>query len=229
MASTLNERYNIYPVIVTVDSLNEIPAQDYADDYYDNTGYGSNGVLFLLAMEEQEWYISTSGTVIYALTDYGIQQIGEESVSYFADGLWFDGFYHFLNTLPAYLNAVENSTQIDGYADYYGSYYHGDQEEILYYEEEFTPSFLFSLLCGSIVSGIVVLIMRLCMNTKHPERCASVYMKEGSWKLTQHRDIFLYSNISKIKKQDPPESKGGGSSVHHSSSGRSHGGGGGKF
>ena len=80
-----------------------------------------------------------------------------------------------------------------------------------------------------IVSGIVVLIMRLCMNSKRPERCASEYMKEGSWKLTRHQDAFLYSNISKIRKQDPPENNGGGSSAHHSSSGRSHGGGGGKF
>lgn len=228
-ASDLKERYGIQAVILTVNSLNGIQAQDYADDYYDNAGYEDDGILFLLAMAEREWYISTSGSLIYALTDYGIQKIGEESVSYFAEGLWFDGFYYFLDTLPTYLSALENGTPIDGYADYSGDYYHGDQEEILYYEEKFTPSFLFSLLCGIVVSGIVVLIMRLCMNTKRPERCATVYLKDGSWKLTQHRDVFLYSNITKVRKQDPPENKGGGSSVHRSSSGRSHGGGGGKF
>ena len=54
-------------------------------------------------------------------------------------------------------------------------------------------------------------------------------MVKGSWKLTQHRDLFLYSNVSKVRKQDPPKNSGGGSSVHRSTSGRSHGGGGGKF
>ena len=104
-----------------------------------------------------------------------------------------------------------------------------EEDEILYYEEEFTPSFLVSLLCGIVVAGMILLVMRLSMNSKRPQRCASVYMKEGSWNLTQHRDLFLYSNVTKTRKQDPPKSSGGGSSVHRSSGGRSHGGGGGRF
>ena len=225
-ATEIKDVYDVQAVILTVNSLNGFRAQDFADDYYDHAGYGDNGVLFLLAMAEHEWYISTSGTVIYALTDYGIQRIGEETVSYFAEELWYDGFAYFLDTLPTYLEALKDGTPIDGYADYSGDYYHGDQEEILYYEEEFTPYFPFSLLCGIVVSSIVVLIMRLCMFTRRPQRCASAYIKEGSWKLTQHRDIFLYSNVTKVRKEEPSEDSGGGSSVHHSSSGRSHGGGG---
>ena len=228
-AASLNSAYDIHPVILTVDSLGGSRPQEYADDYYDNTGFGEDGVLFLLAMEERDWYISTSGKMIYALTDYGIQQIGEGSVAFFGEGAWFDGFCYFLDTLPTYLDALENSAPIDGEADYSGSFYHGDQEEIVYYEEEFTPFFLFSLFCGIVAAGITVLIMRLCMITKRPRRSASEYMVKGSWKLTQHRDLFLYSNVSKVRKQDPPKNSGGGSSVHKSSGGRSHGGGGGKF
>ena len=229
IATQLKDLYDIQAVVLTVNSLNGFHAQDYADNYYDNAGYSDNGVIFLLAMAEREWYISTSGTVIYALTDYSIQKIGEGSVSYFAEEMWYDGFSYFLYALPAYLEDLEDGTPIDGYADYSGDYYHGNQEEILYYAEEFTPSFLLSLLCGIVVSGIVILIMRLCMFTRRPQRCASAYIKEDSWKLTQHRDVFLYSNISKIRKQEPHKNSGGGSSVHHSTSGRSHGGGGGKF
>jgi uncharacterized protein len=118
---------------------------------------------------------------------------------------------------------------VDGFADYTDDYYHGDQEEILYYEEESAPSLLLSLLCGMVISGIVILIMRFSMNTKRQQRCATAYMVDGSWNLTQHRDMFLYSNVTKTRKQEPSENKGGGSSVHRSSSGRSHGGGGGKF
>ena len=228
-AATLNSTYGIHAVILTVDSLGGSRPQDFADDYYDNSGYGDDGVLFLLAMEERDWYISTSGKLIYALTDYGIQQIGEGSVACFGEGSWFDGFCYFLDTLPTYLDALENSAPIDGEADYSGSFYHGDQEEIVYYEEEFTPFFLFSLFCGIVAASITVLIMRLCMITKRPRRCAREYLVDGSWKLTQHRDLFLYSNVSKIRKQEPPKNSGGGSSVHKSSDGRSHGGGGGKF
>ena len=228
-AAVLKELYDIQAVILTVDSLYGVRSQDYADDYYDEAGYDTDGVLFLLAMAEREWYISTSGSMIYALTDYGIQQIGEGTVSYLAEEDWFEGFCYFLDMLPEYIDAFENEAPLDGYADFSGDYYHGDQDEILYYEEKFTPSFLVSLLCGIVAAGIVLLIMRMSMNSKRPQRCASIYMKEGSWKLTQHQDMFLYSNVTKTRKQEPPKNSGGGSSVHRSSGGRSHGGGGGRF
>lgn len=228
-AAALNSTYGIHAVIVTVDSLAGARPQDYADDYYDAAGYGDDGVLFLLSMAEREWYISTSGDLIYALTDYGIQQVGESVVSYLGEGRWYDGFCVFLDSLPTYLDALENGSPVDGFADYSGDYYHGDQEEIVYYEEEFEPFFLFSLFCGIVAAAVVVLIMRLAMNTRRSRRCAGEYMQDGSWKLTQHRDMFLYSNVTKVRKQEPSDKSGGGSSVHRSSSGRSHGGGGGKF
>ena len=113
-AASLNSAYGIHAVILTVDSLGGSRPQDYADDYYDNAGFGDDGVLFLLAMEERDWYISTSGKLIYALTDYGIQQIGEGAVSFFGDGAWYEGFCYFLDSLPSYLDALENDAPIDG-------------------------------------------------------------------------------------------------------------------
>ena len=228
-AEELSFLYGIDAVILTVDSLGGSRAQDYADDYYDQSGYGDNGVLFLLAMEEREWYISTCGKMIYALTDYGIQQVGEEMLPFLSEGRWYEAFDLFLDSLPDYLDAYESGAPIDGQADYSGDYYHGDQEEIVYYEEEFTPYFPFSLLCGIVIAGIVVLIMRFSMNTKRSQHSASAYMADGSWNLTQRQDIFLYSNVTKTRKQDPPKNSGSGSSVHRASSGRRHGGGGGKF
>ena len=75
-AQDLRAEYDMDVVILTVDSLGGKSAQDYADDYYDDNGYGYgenySGILFLLAMEEREWYISTCGDAIYAVTDYGV-------------------------------------------------------------------------------------------------------------------------------------------------------------
>lgn len=227
-AASLATAYGIDPVIVTVDSLGGQSAQNYADDYYDNSGYRDDGVLFLLAMAEREWYISTCGSVIYALTDYGVQQLGESIVPSLAEEYWYTGFYTFLDTLPYYLDAYENGAPMDGYADYSGDYYHAEQEEVVYYEAEYTPNFLISLLCGMAVAGIAVLVMSRSMNTKRTQRGAGEYIKAGSWHLTQHSDLFLYSNVTKTRKQEPPKSSGG-SSVHRSSGGRRHGGGGGRF
>ena len=140
------------------------------------------------------------------------------------------GFQMFMEALPEYFEAYQNGTPLDGYADYSGDYYHGDQEEVVYYEEEFTPSVELSFLLGLVVAGISVLIMRIGMNTKRPRRSAAGYMQENSFQMRQQQDLFLYSNVSKVRRQEnKPSGSGGGSSVHSSSSGRSHGGGGGKF
>lgn len=225
--TALKDRYGMDVVILTLDSLHGSRPQDYADSYYDSNGYGDNGILFLLSMEERDWYISTCGEAIYALTDYGIQQLGEEAVWYLSDGAYYLAFEAFLKGLPAYLEAYASGYPIDGQADYSGSYYHGDQDEIVYYEEEFTPSIFLSLLIGAVVALIVVVVMRLSMNTKRPQHSAAVYLKDNSYHLTGHQDMFLYSNVSKVRKQQ--NTSGGGSSVHRSGGGRSHGGGGGKF
>ena len=227
-AAALSATYGIDAVILTVDSLGGVTAQNYADDYYDHNGYGEDGVLFLLAMEEREWYIYTCGTVIYALTDYGIQQLGEGVLPYLSSGSWYDGFSFFLDRLPYYLDAYGSGAPVDGYADYSGDYYHGQQDEVVYYPQEKQPSLPMSLLIGLAVGGVAILIMRSSMNTKRAQHGAAVYLKDGSWNLRMHRDIYLYSNVTKTRRQQS-SSSGGGSSVHRSSGGRSHGGGGGRF
>ena len=228
-AAQISEDYGIHPVILTVDSLGGARAQDYADDYYDQKGYGEDGVLFLMAMAEREWYISTCGAIVYALSDYSIQLIGEGAASYFSNGTWYQGFDYYLSVLPECLDAYENGTPVDGYADYSQDYYHGDREKVVYYETEYQPSFFLSLLCGVVAASIVLFAMRRSMNTRRAQSAAGAYLVDGSWALTQHHDLFLYSNVTKTRKQEPPKNTGGGSSVHRSSGGRRHGGGGGRF
>lgn len=233
-AAALREEYEMDVVILTVDSLHGKRPQDYADDYYDENGYGcgeeKSGLLFLISMEERDWYISTCGEAIYAFTDYGIQQVGEAALPYLSDGEYYEAFDAYLDTLPAYLSAYRSGAPLDGYADYSGDYYHGDRESVVYYEEEHSPSLVISLLIGAAAAGIAVLVMRASMNTKRLQSSAADYLEHGSFHLNRQQDMFLYSNVSKTRRpEEHDNNSGGGSSVHSSSSGRSHGGGGGKF
>ena len=217
-------------VILTVDSLGGKRPQEYADDYYDYNGYADDGLLFLLSMEERDWYISTKGNAIYALTDYGIQQVGESALPYLKNGDYYGAFDAFLGALPTYFSAYSDGSPIDGYADTSGDYYHGDQEDVVYYEQPRHVSIWISIVIGAVVGGITVLIMRACMNTKRPQRSAGSYLNDSSYHLRTNQDLFLYSNVTKTRiQQESSSSGGGGSSVHTSSSGSSHGGGGGKF
>ena len=227
-ADGLMVQYGMDVVVLTVDSLNGQSAQDLADTFYDGNGYGDDGVLFLLAMEEREWYISTCGDAIYALTDYGIQQLGFVMLPYLSDGDYFGAFEVFLEELPMYFDALESQSPIDGYADYSGDYYHADRDEVVHYKQKSKPSLVISVILGVLAGGITVLVMQGSMKTNRKQRSAQDYMKQDSYHLYTCQDMFLYSNVTKVRRQQNTSS-GGGSSVHRSSGGRSHGGGGGRF
>jgi len=233
-AQSLRNEFLMDLVILTINRLDGISPQDFADNYYDQNGYGygenNSGLLFLISMEEREWYISTCGEAIYAFTDYGIQELAEGSFEYLVEDNYADVFDAYLSKAEEFLLAYSQGEPIDGYADYSGDYYHGDQEEIVYYEEEFEPSIFLSFVVGVIVAGISLLFMRLSMNTKRKKSNATDYMNANSFQLKTKQDLFLYSKVSKVRRQQNTSSNsGGGSSVHRSSSGQRHGGGGGRF
>ena len=224
-------------VIVTVNSIGYKSAQDYADDYYDDNGYGAgsdySGVLLLISMDDRQWWISTCGDAIYAITDYGVQALFSEMKPYLSADRFYEAFESYLDALPQYFEAFADGDPIDsniGFYDGSDSYSPGTAEDVVFYddgESSFLGNTLISLVIGLVVGLIAILIMRSSMNTKRPQHSAGDYLKQGSFQLTVHRDMFLYSNVSKTPR--PKETHSGGSSVHRSSGGRSHGGGGGRF
>lgn len=226
-AQALTDTYKMDVAILTVDSLNGITSQEYADQYYDRNGFADDGLLFLLAMEEREWYICTSGNAIYAFTDYGLERLGDAVVPYLSSENYAQGFDYYLNSLYGYFDAYMQGTPIDGRAEPYDP---SNRDSVVYYDQQrsFSSILISSMVIGVIVAGISILIMRYSMNTKRRKHNAGDYLKQGSFQLRLHRDIYLYSNISKVRRQQNTGSSGG-SSVHRSSGGRRHGGRGGKF
>lgn len=231
-AKAIGDTYNMDVVILTTNTLSGKQPQVYADDYYDDMGYGlgsnASGMLLLISMEDRDWYLSTSGDAIYALTDYGIEQLGMVLVSGMQVN-YANGVGTFLDALPEYLDAYKAGTPIDGYSGQSSNFYHGEQESVAYYREPASVNLTLSVIIGMVVALISVGVMIATMNTKRRQYGASSYLTKGSLHFPRVQDLFLYSNVTKTRKPEPQNHSGGGSSVHHSSSGRSHGGGGGKF
>lgn len=236
-AQRITEAYNMDVVILTVDSLNGAYIESFADDFYDSNGYGIgenySGVILVIAMDTREWAISTCGDAIYAITDYGIEELFEEMAWYLSDDDFYLAFDAYLDALPHYFEAFERGSPIDGWAGNYqgpGSVESGTREDVVYYDQE--PPYLLAPVIGIVLAAIVVLFMRSAMNTKRPQRSAVNYLDRNTDYLRQ-RDIFLYSQVRKVRKQTQNTGghggHGGGSSVHRSSGGRSHGGGHGRF
>lgn len=203
LAERISTEYRMDVVVLTVNSLGGKSAQAFADDYYDSHGYRYDGLILVLAIQDREWYISTSGTAIEAFTDYGLEQIGDSIVPYFSSGDFYQGFYTFLNESRKYMQS--------------------------YARRSFGSILLVSAFIGLVCAGVSVGIMCGNMNTKRRQFDAGEYVKSGSFSLPVRQDIFLYSNVTKTRRPENNSSGKGGSSVHTSSSGRSHGGRGGKF
>ena len=230
LASALSEETQVDVLIALVETIDGETAEEYAVSLNGSRRWWDtdDAILFLIAVEEREWYISTFGKAITVFTDYGMDRLGTAAATYFSDGRWYDGFeFYMKDMLPTYFEAAQNGTPIDVYQPETGlGYYDPIQEKSLW---SVLP---ISLMIGVAVAGVSLFAMRFSMNTKRRQHSAGDYLKSGSYQLRTHQDIFLYSNLSKTRRQQNTGGPGGhhgGSSIHRSSGGRSHGGRGGKF
>ena len=88
---------------------------------------------------------------------------------------------------------------------------------------------LIALAVGLVAGLLVTGNMRRKLKTVRKQDRAASYVRQGSMKLTNQRDLYLYySTVSKSAKPKN-EDNNGGSSTHTSSSGDTFGGSSGKF
>ena len=114
---TVSEEQECDVIVVTVNSLNGKTVEEYADDYYDDNGYGygenSSGILFLVAMDDREWNISTSGDAITAFTDAGLAYMEDQFVSDLSDGAYLDAFSKYASLCDDFLTQAKNGEPYD--------------------------------------------------------------------------------------------------------------------
>lgn len=223
----ISERQQVDVAVVTVDSLEGKSPMEYADDFYDSSGYGfgeeRDGILFLISMEERDWYMSTSGFGITAFTDAGLEYLSEMILGDLSEGDYAWAFATFAEMCDDYITQAKTGEPYD--AD------HLPKEPLV-----LVVFLVFALAAGFVVSLIATGIMRLSLRSVYSRTEADSYAKKGSLELTVKNDLYLYKQVARREKPKE-ESTGsssstrssGGSTTHTSSSGRKHGGAGGKF
>lgn len=226
----ISERQQVDVAVVTVNSLDGATAMEYADDFYDRNGYGfgeeKDGILFLISMEERDWWMSTSGFGITAFTDAGLAYISDMIINDLSEGDYEWAFTVFADMCDDYITQAKTGEPYD--ADNLPK----DPLELFVY-------FVFALLVGFVIALIVTGIMRCKLKSVYTQTEASGYVKKGSLNLTVKNDLFLYKTVDRRErpKEEPKTSSSSlsssgssrGSTTHKSSSGRQHGGAGGKF
>ena len=207
--------------------------RSYADDYYDNGGYGMgpdfSGMLILLDMNNRVMWLSTGGVMIEYINDYREEDILDRAYAYLSYGSYGSAINAALSRVEYYMNK-------------------GREEGTFLYDEvtgERLSGIHNALTTGEIgVAGLagggIALAIFLCVSGSYNLRGSTYSYDRGantSVTLTQDDEVFVrqFSRRSPRNTGNHGSSgsggvrRSGGSGVHRSSSGRSHGGGGGKF
>lgn len=202
-AQQLSEEYDMDFVILSTDALYGEDIRDFADDVYDRNGYDYDCILLIVAMDEREYYIRTYGDAYDIFTDRVLMDIEDRFLDDLSGGDYYDAFDTFLEaSADALYGESVGSSNVS-------SRYESDYEES--YESE--PNIFLSLLIGAVVALIAILIMRSQMNTAMPQKHAVGYIRDNSYHLTEHHDMFLYSRVTKTPKpQNNGSSRSGGGS-----------------
>lgn len=242
-AAAFADEYQLDFVILTIDDDGGKVSMAYADDFYDNNGFGYgegyDGLLFLINMDERALWISTTGSAIDVFSDARIEAMLDAAYDHVTNGDFAAACGAVIDKASYYLAVQvpvepEKTLSPGGYATREPSYpepvYPAEPKAGLR-GERLGPS----AIGGAIIAGIVVLIMRSAHRKVKTAGSAGTYMQKDSFSLSQQRHTFVRTSLNRVAiPKDPPpssggRSSGGGSSTHVSSSGRTHGGGGRKF
>lgn len=214
----ISERQKVDVVVVIVNSLEGKTAEGYADDFYDDNGYGvgndKDGVLLLVSMDDRDWCMTAAGFGNTAFTDAGKDYISDKFLEYLSDDKYVKAFDTYAELCDEFISQAKKGTPYDS----------GNMPKDPF------PVFrniLIALGVGIVLSLIIVLIMRSKMKTVRSQPAASDYMKQGSMDITKSRDLFLYTHLD--KKAIPKKNESSGTTTHTSSSGQTHSSKSGKF
>lgn len=219
----VSEKHGVDVCVLTTPSTYGEDVTAYADNFYDQSDWGQgdtrDGIMLMLSMEDRDWYISTCGSGISAVTDYGISYIGQQIITELSLGDYEEAFEHFADVCDEVLTQAENGKPYD-----VNNKVDDKTDEKPRFNAE---GGLVSLIIGAITALFPTLSMKNNLKSVGNQVKASNYIKQGSLNLTNKRDTFLYRNVTSVP--IVRDDNHGGSSTHVSVGGMTHGGGGGKF
>lgn len=204
----IRSQYSFDAVIVTVNSLDGKEPEAFADDFYDYGGYGVgssyDGVLMLLCPDSGDLYIYTYGQGQDVWYGSRLEDFFGDVEQYLTNSEWYSACELFISENERYLDIKQNGEDFD--------------------------------VGGAIlISAVICIIAAVVVTSYHKGELKSVaanqraeaYIRQDSMNMTHSNDIYLFSNVTRTRRQTNNGGSGGRS--HTSSSGRSHGGGGRKF
>jgi len=199
--ASVSAEYEAQIVIATIASANGGDVDTLVDYWYDSMGFGygenRDGVLLLVCMAPREYRILSNGYAGVAIDPDVIGSIGDEIVDDLSGGDYAVAFGEFADECAYYLDGYINGFPFDA-----------------------AGSLTVSAIIGVIIGLVVAFVLKGQLNTVRRQSRAHDYVKHGSMQVNVMKDIFLYRNVTRTKKQTnsssgssggTARSKGGGS------------------
>lgn len=237
--TSLRKSMNFDVVVVTTEEADGKTAQEYADDFFDQGGFGTglkkNGILFLIDMDNREIALSTSGDTIRIFTDRVIDVMLDDSYEGVSQGDY-----------KASVQAFLDDTEYYGAKGIQAGQYNYDTEtgRVSVYRSIRWYEFLIAFVVSAGVAASV------CLGVKHQYNMEETKGQTANHNLAYRADSHMVygtqtdnlvnkhvtsriiprnTGSSGSRSGGSHSSSAGRSSTHHSSSGRTHGGGSRKF
>lgn len=204
--------------------------RDYADDFYDNGGYGMgedfSGMLILLDMNNRVMWLSTGGVMIEYINDSREEDILDRAYSYLSMG----------NYGGATIAALERVEQLMAKGREEGTFLYDEvtgKRLSGIYNALTTGEIGVSAIAGLAAAALVFVCVGSSYNLK-----GSTYSYDRSAhtsvRLTRDDEAYVRQYTTRTPRNTGSHGssgggRSGGSGVHRSSAGRSHGGGGRRF
>ena len=204
--------------------------RDYADDYYDNGGYGMgpdfSGMLILLDMNNRVIWLSTAGVMIDCITDAREEDILDIAYNHLTYGNYGDGMIAALTRVEHYMNKGRQEGSFR-YDEATGQRLSG------YYNTLTSNELGIAVLVGG-GAALVIFLSVFGSYNLHGSTYTYDRASNSSVVLTKDDETFVRQFSQRTPRHTPTSGSGGGmrsggSGVHRSSGGRSHGGGGRRF
>lgn len=204
--------------IVTIKYNSKESTMEYADDFYDYNDFKVNGLVYVIDMDNREFYISTAGTAILYYDNYRIESILTSLDNSMYNGNYKESVEILTDKLLYYYEM--------GYSSNYNKYTISDSKIV--YKTPFLTLGIISLVAAIIVT--IILVKRNKPVKLSQE--SSMYLAQNGIKITNIQTNFINTHTTSCYSPRSESSSGGsssGGSFHSGSSGSSHGGGGHKF
>ncbi len=220
-AESIRDEYSCDVAVVFTAGYRSSSIMTYTDDFFDYNGYGygssKDGVMLLVDVVGREYWISTSGSGIYAFTDAGQLYLKDLFVSRLSAEDWAGAADAFLSGCAKFLQQAQTGEPYDV----------GNMPRNAFN----LTALLGSTGAGLLLGGLPLMRTKKSMKTVEEKTDAGEYIYGRAPVLTRKSDRFVNKHTARVPivKNTGPHGGGGGSSIHMGSSGNYHGGSGGHF